>query len=360
MSFFPSRGSCAIWVCRMRPLSDLPSTLSMFSVLFFLSHRANETAQGSVAKVRKRDRAKGGSARQAFVKEEHKGDCCFHIKNWLAWLPSWSGNAWMVPARTTTTTTKTNTTSTSGGDNDDELTPLKGSEESKHAARSSSNSNSNSYGKNMDSSFHSFASWSEWVDPKGRHRHNSSKPVNRKEFIHSHSSSLITFGTKKESYYALKSIHLDRCTSKEFVKELKNEGEFHSLTSQQPCEMCFANGYIAMYSSRPHILSHSRSPIVSQHSQRVGPPQHCQGTRNVCVSRTSLFGIGIVQWWGFVHARPVQRIGCRSRRSEPSQCCHLLARTRHCPPRFGTCLCACAIPSLRYKEVYCSPCLVLC
>ena len=47
----------------------------------------------------------------------------------------------------------------------------------------------------------------------------------RKEFKHSASSSLITYGPKKDTFYALKSIHLDRCTTPAFVKELKNEGK---------------------------------------------------------------------------------------------------------------------------------------
>lgn len=38
-------------------------------------------------------------------------------------------------------------------------------------------------------------------------------------------SSIITYGSGKESYYALKSIHLERCTSVEFMEELKNEVE---------------------------------------------------------------------------------------------------------------------------------------
>lgn len=37
-------------------------------------------------------------------------------------------------------------------------------------------------------------------------------------------STLITYGTKKESHYALKSIILDRCSTPEFKEELKNEG----------------------------------------------------------------------------------------------------------------------------------------
>lgn len=36
-------------------------------------------------------------------------------------------------------------------------------------------------------------------------------------------SSLLVHGSKKNLFYALKSIHLDRCTNEEFQLELKNE-----------------------------------------------------------------------------------------------------------------------------------------
>lgn len=37
-------------------------------------------------------------------------------------------------------------------------------------------------------------------------------------------SSLISYGGKKDVVYALKSLHLDRCTNTELKEELKNEG----------------------------------------------------------------------------------------------------------------------------------------
>jgi len=49
--------------------------------------------------------------------------------------------------------------------------------------------------------------------------------ANNPKKLSSQRSSLITYGTQKEVYYALKSIILDRCSSKEFCDELKNEVE---------------------------------------------------------------------------------------------------------------------------------------
>lgn len=51
------------------------------------------------------------------------------------------------------------------------------------------------------------------------------KPVNKKQLKHQVSSSMISYGTKKESAYALKTILLDRCSSVDFKEELKNEVE---------------------------------------------------------------------------------------------------------------------------------------
>jgi serine/threonine protein kinase len=52
------------------------------------------------------------------------------------------------------------------------------------------------------------------IDPASNHQ---SKPLLRK------TSSLITYGNKKESYFALKSILLERAANETYVEELKNE-----------------------------------------------------------------------------------------------------------------------------------------
>jgi hypothetical protein len=43
-------------------------------------------------------------------------------------------------------------------------------------------------------------------------------------------STLITYGSKKETHYALKSIILDRCSTPEFKEELKNEGKLFTVS----------------------------------------------------------------------------------------------------------------------------------
>jgi len=50
---------------------------------------------------------------------------------------------------------------------------------------------------------------------------------NRCKMLATRSSSQITYGGAKKvgTYYALKSIHLDRCNNKDFVMELRNEGK---------------------------------------------------------------------------------------------------------------------------------------
>lgn len=43
--------------------------------------------------------------------------------------------------------------------------------------------------------------------------------------IMSEKSKLISYGSRREKFYALKSIHLSRCSSEEYRNELKNEGK---------------------------------------------------------------------------------------------------------------------------------------
>jgi len=131
----------------------------------------------------------GGSARQEYVRKE-KG-CCFVLFSYLR-IPS------LVPKY-------------------DELAPLKASGSSEHESTLSSENTG------PDISRHSVNSAS---------RGNRKAPAKR-------SSSLISYGgTKKDgAYYALKSIHLDRCTTPEYVRELRNEGkrerEVHRSNSNQ-------------------------------------------------------------------------------------------------------------------------------
>jgi len=126
-------------------------------------------SMGSVSRVVKKSSAVGGSAREAFVKEQ-KG-CCFQL---LGFCPAFgSPKSKFI----------------SGWDDPDDLAL---------SDRLSSEASSRT------ASFHS--------------AHGS---------VYKKASSMISYGTKKDVYYALKSIHLDRCSSEEFKKELKNEGVSH-------------------------------------------------------------------------------------------------------------------------------------
>jgi hypothetical protein len=122
---------------------------------------------GSVAKVRKRNTAVGGSARAEFVNE--KG-CCFQL----------------FPFLHITNKPKFEDVSKHG---DGTATPL-----------SSSMSSSN---------------------------HRRITPKNKKVLLHK-PSSLISYRGSKTVIYALKSLHLDRCTSVTLKEELKNEGKMHA------------------------------------------------------------------------------------------------------------------------------------
>jgi hypothetical protein len=118
---------------------------------------------GSVAKVRKRDTAVGGSARSEFVDNKK---CCFQL--FSIFQP---------------------------------LQPKK-------------------------SKFEDFSQHNDGtVTPISASKHSSfSKPKNRKVLQHK-PSSLISYKSSKTVTYALKSLHLDRCTSIALKEELKNEGK---------------------------------------------------------------------------------------------------------------------------------------
>jgi len=99
----------------------------------------------------------------------------------------------------------------------DTLAPLS---ESSTKSKASSDNNAESGGGVADLSRHSSAS--TVITPHKTNDKQNPKSITKKP------SSLISFGNKKEVYYALKSIHLDRCTTPEYVRELRNEGMFTS------------------------------------------------------------------------------------------------------------------------------------
>ena len=127
-----------------------------------------EGSMGSVSRVRKRSDAVGGSARAAFVqKHSASSQCCFGMCTWLK-LPG-QKDAFIDSSRTAITVSNDSSTLSK------ELTSSQGST-------------------------------------------TSGQQFYRKQ------SSLVKYSEKKkENFYALKSIHLDRCSTKEYVDELKNE-----------------------------------------------------------------------------------------------------------------------------------------
>jgi hypothetical protein len=143
--------------------------LSIYEVLEILG----EGSMGSVSRVRKRSEAVGGSARVAFVKQTRKQDCCFAVFGFFkfpsqkdVFLNSSSSHGSVTSNNGSTTTSTTTTTSTS--------------------------SNTTTTTTTL---------------PKSLYRKQSS---------------LIKYGDQpKTVFYALKSIHLDRCSTKEYVDELK-------------------------------------------------------------------------------------------------------------------------------------------
>lgn len=131
-----------------------------------------EGSMGSVSRVRKRTDAVGGSARRAFVeKHSQRNDCCG--MTWLSFLrlPSQKDDLFQEQSSTRSSTVTTASTTTIGST--------------------------------------TFTS-------------SSSTAAAHPQSIYRKQSSLVTYKEKhKDNFYALKSIHLDRCSNKEYIEELK-------------------------------------------------------------------------------------------------------------------------------------------
>ena len=183
---------------------------------------------GSVTKVKKADSARGGSARAAFVQEHQP--CCIRVLSWLK-LPGGHKERKFVEIPVSHSQ---GTNSTSG---------LEGSSSLSSSLRSVNNPVTRAlYGSYPPSRQLSqrggcsspMPTHQETegtaippppsCSPPHSNRSNTSHDNNPKQ-LHAQHSSLIKYGTKKEVYYALKSIILERCSSQEFRDELKNEVE---------------------------------------------------------------------------------------------------------------------------------------
>jgi serine/threonine protein kinase len=132
--------------------------LDIYEVLEVLG----EGSMGSVSRVRKKDSALGGSARDAFVLSSRSRKCCFL--------------GWCLPGL-------------------------------KHK---------------FDDAATRASSHGSWEDDDKSFK-SSTRSVPHPEKLGRQGSSLITHG-HKDVHYALKSIHLDRCSNHTFIDELKNEG----------------------------------------------------------------------------------------------------------------------------------------
>lgn len=170
----------------MRAQSDR-DPLAIYEIMEMLG----EGSMGSVSRVRKRVEAVGGSARAAFVQKHHTPSaaakcCCF---GWLRFLQLPSQGDVMVVS-----------------DNGSE-----GSSTTATAAAKKTRS-SRSVGSSSTT---------------------ASSTTNRK--MYRQSSSIVKFDTHKDTFYALKSIHLDRCSTKEYVDELKVSAHAHTKWDGMTC-----------------------------------------------------------------------------------------------------------------------------
>jgi hypothetical protein len=173
-----------------------------------------EGSMGSVAKVKKRDRAKGGSARTQFVKEERDSEAfCFCLPffgsfaNRMRASFDSARNPFLVLVASS-----------------DEMSPL-----ANDLSNGSSLQTSGAVGGSSK-----YSSDGSALSPDSGRCCTKKCDAGRGRKGHMQdawpsTSTLITHGTKKESYYALKSIHLDRCTNRAYMKELRNEGTMRAV-----------------------------------------------------------------------------------------------------------------------------------
>jgi hypothetical protein len=152
---------------------------------YFIEAVLGEGSMGYVAKVQKKDSVRGGSARPEFVANHRH----LHSHPWqLCCFPSLFSFCMK---------------------NNNHVPNMKGTFIDVDPSTSSSTTNVSSLS----------SSGLEASNPKVLHSQGSR-------------STLITYGTKKETHYALKSIILDRCSTPEFKEELKNEGKLCFYTTQ--------------------------------------------------------------------------------------------------------------------------------
>lgn len=154
--------------------------------------------QGSVAKVKKRDECKGGSARKSYVQQEQ--GCCKTFLSWMS-IPS------IAP--------KFNDHH-HHDDGEDVLSPLSSSSSTNKTVSITKPTATDNLSSHSARTRHSIITNNDEQPNKKRKKFTSKDQ---------RSSSLISYkpGQRDQMYYALKSIHLDRCTRPELARELENE-----------------------------------------------------------------------------------------------------------------------------------------
>lgn len=162
-----------------------------------------------MAKVKKKDSAKGGSARPEYVKENHGP--CYQFCNQNNFVTTMIYNIVQrfksKNNRDALTIPKVSHHYNEYKDNshDDEVSVMNYKIENTKRAAATTGTPPNSVNSSLTTTTTSVI------------------PKNKRLLKHASSSVLVTHGTRKEQYYALKSIHLERCQSKDFIEELKNE-----------------------------------------------------------------------------------------------------------------------------------------
>jgi hypothetical protein len=193
-----------------------------------------EGSMGSVSKVKKRETAKGGSARPNFVKKKNQG-CCIQILSWLR-IPGFEEPKFIdlnefrasVDGSSVQSSYRPSEPWFSAPPSravSRDVTPQASIRKlgSMNDLRAALNSNQQQipegtmYTNNLRPPH---SSGKSLPPPPPPHR----KTHRRHQSCPKAPSTVISYAPKKETCYALKSILLDRCSSKEFCEELRNEG----------------------------------------------------------------------------------------------------------------------------------------
>lgn len=172
-----------------------------------------EGSMGSVAKVKKRDSAMGGSARKTFVQEELSRRLCFGTPCFSLFF------GFCPPYRNNRNKFSVSTGNSTDDDDDDDY-----DYENKYSGSNGGGAGTSS--SNTSSSRHRKSHLLEPIHEDTPAHQKGMTAAEKQEMFQQNkrtSSTLITYGTKKDVYYALKSIHLDRVKDTIFRAELLNE-----------------------------------------------------------------------------------------------------------------------------------------